>query len=128
EWVRGGGGFDLERLRGALRQLGVATAALHAAGQVHRDIKPSNVLVDRTGRVVLLDFGLARAWTRDDDGSVGGFAGTFAYAAPEQQWGKPAHPAADWYSVGVVLYEVLTGQLPFGTGGAVSPTGSTRPP
>jgi len=128
EWVRGGGGFDLERLRGALRQLGVATAALHAAGQVHRDIKPSNVLVDRTGRVVLLDFGLARAWSRDDDGSVGGFAGTFAYAAPEQQWGKPAHPAADWYSVGVVLYEALTGQLPFGTGGAVSPTGSTRPP
>ena len=129
EWVRGGGAlFDLGRLRGALRQLGVATAALHAAGKVHRDIKPSNVLVDKTGRVVLLDFGLARPWKRDDEGSFGGFAGTFAYAAPEQQWGKPAHPAADWYSVGVVLYEALAGQLPFGTGGAVSPTGTTRPP
>src|SRR5262249_11024550 len=76
--------------------------------------KPPNVLVDRRGRVVLLDFGLVGTWagSRDAD-SQDGFVGTLAYAAPEQQRGGPAHPAADWYSVGALLYEAFTGHPPF---------------
>jgi tetratricopeptide (TPR) repeat protein len=109
-----GSRVDLGRLHDALRQLVLGTAALHERGRVHRDIKPPNVLVDRAGRVVLLDFGLASTWARTPDAdSLGGFVGTLAYAAPEQQRGGHAHPAADWYSVGALLYEAFTGHPPF---------------
>jgi hypothetical protein len=83
-------------------------AALHAADRLHRDIKPSNVLVTEEPRVVLVDFGLIAEIGRAD----GALAGTPAYAAPEQAAGA-AGPASDWYAVGVVLHELLTGGLPF---------------
>jgi serine/threonine protein kinase len=84
---------------------------MHGAGCIHRDLKPSNVLVTPAGRVVVLDFGLAsQTGTRPlrSDGLVG----TPAYMAPEQAKEGPAQPAADWYAVGAMLYEVLTGRLP----------------
>jgi hypothetical protein len=102
--------LDLPRLRAALRQLVEGVAALHAAGKLHRDLKPSNVLVDRGGRVVILDFGLAtdaRGPAADD-----GLSGTAGYMAPEQVGGR-SEPASDWYAVGVMLYEALAGHRPF---------------
>ena len=102
--------FDEERLRGAMRQLVEALRACHAAGFVHRDVKPSNVLVTRGGKVVVLDFGLV-AETRSD-ASTQAVVGTPAYMAPEQAASDTVGPEADFYALGVMLYEALTGHVP----------------
>jgi hypothetical protein len=109
EHVRPGGLLDETRLRAALILLASALQALHARGLVHRDVKPHNVLVTPAGRVVLLDFGLV---TRVDQ-SESNVVGTPAYMAPEQCRVQEVGPAADWYAVGALLYEALTGVKPF---------------
>jgi tetratricopeptide (TPR) repeat protein len=108
EHVRG----DLEKLREALRQLVIGLCALHDAGFVHRDVKPSNVMVTRDGRVVLLDFGLVTNLDPNQQSIANGPVGTVEYMAPEQAAGRQVGESADWYGVGVMLYEALTGKMP----------------
>ena len=105
---------NLARLRRALRQLVAGVRHLHKSGCVHRDLKPSNVLVTPEGRVVVLDFGLvqdsAGAGASDPEDQI---MGTPAYMSPEQAGLERATGAADYYAVGVMLYECLTGKRPF---------------
>jgi tetratricopeptide (TPR) repeat protein len=113
EHVRGSGAFDEGRLRRCLRQLFEGLAALHAAGKVHCDVKPSNVLVTRDERVVLLDFGLVTEVLPDSSSEKSDVVGTVAYMAPEQATSGPVRPPADLYAAGVMLYQLLTGRLPY---------------
>jgi serine/threonine-protein kinase len=87
----------------------------HEAGVVHRDLKPGNILVDDKGRVRILDFGLARMRGTARLTQVGSTVGTLAYSPPELVQGNDAEPTSDIYSLGVVLYQMLTGHLPFET-------------
>ena len=105
---------DPERLREVTRQLATGLAALHGVGKLHCDIKPPNVRVTPEGRVVLLDFGLVQElFPAHGEAGDAELAGTPAYMSPEQAAGARLTTASDWYSVGVVLYETLTGRRPF---------------
>ncbi len=125
DWIRPGEGrgpsrtrveihegvLDEQRLRDSLLQLADALHALHVAGKLHRDLKPSNVMVTPEGRLVLLDFGLILAVT--EVGREGLAVGTPVYMSPEQASDQVLGPASDWYGVGAMLYEALTGRRPF---------------
>ncbi len=122
EYLAGGSLQDLLHREGAqppgraLAWLEQAAAALdhaHANGVVHRDVKPANLLLDRDGQVHVADFGIASAAGLASMTQTGTVLGTAGYLAPEQAEGKPATAAADRYALGVVAYELLTGERPF---------------
>ena len=95
------------------QQVADALAAAHARGLIHRDIKPSNILLSPDGRVQVADFGIAHVAARSPVTSTGITLGSVLYFSPEQARGDTASPASDIYSLGLVMYELLTGQRPF---------------
>ena len=99
-----------------LRQAASALDYAHEKGVVHRDVKPRNLLFDDRGRLVVADFGIARAAFEEALTVSGELLGTAAYISPEQALGEPATPASDRYAFAVVAFEALTGGLPFGGG------------
>lgn len=102
-----------KRLRSTLPQLVSAVLKLHSDNLIHRDLKPSNVMVDRDGKLIVLDFGLAYERKVVNGASVDGIKGTVAYMAPEQTVDGSVTGAADWYAVGVMLYEAISGKRPY---------------
>jgi eukaryotic-like serine/threonine-protein kinase len=101
------------RIVGVLAQIAEGLAHAHARGIVHRDIKPENVLLTRSGQARVVDFGLARVSDVSSLTTDGSLFGTAKYMSPEQAQGQRAGPPSDVYSFGVMLYEAISGALPF---------------
>ncbi|HWE09077.1 MAG TPA: protein kinase [Solirubrobacteraceae bacterium] len=118
------GPLPIDRAVGIAADLCAALAYAHGHGMVHRDLKPANVWLDPSGTAKLGDFGLVAAMRHSGTTLArlteeGGLLGTLAYIAPEQALGRAAEPRADLYSLGVVLYELVTGRIPFASDDAL---------
>jgi eukaryotic-like serine/threonine-protein kinase len=96
------------------RQICAGLQAIHERGIVHRDLKPGNIMVDRSGRPILMDFGLAFHQDRDRLTGAGSVLGTLAYLSPEQARGRTTDHRSDLYALGLILFEMLTGRRPPG--------------
>jgi eukaryotic-like serine/threonine-protein kinase len=117
--VREEGPLDPARAIDLTIQILRAARFAHKRGVIHRDIKPHNVIVDAEGRVKVTDFGIARAGASDMT-ETGAIMGTAAYLSPEQAQGHGVSASSDLYSVGILLYELLTGRVPFDAESAVT--------
>src|SRR6266478_5305522 len=118
-------GYDLRKLlldKGKLpseqaveivRQVCLALEAAHSAGVIHRDLKPQNIMQDKQGRILVMDFGLARSLEPGGMTQTGALMGTIEYMSPEQAMGKQLDARSDLFAVGLIFYELLTCKLPF---------------
>ncbi|MEY2430458.1 MAG: eukaryotic-like serine/threonine-protein kinase, partial [Acidimicrobiaceae bacterium] len=114
--LRSEGPLHPQRAAEVASDIAAALGFAHRNGVVHRDVKPGNVLISPSGQVKVADFGIARALGADPDSNLtqaGSVMGTATYFAPEQAQGHPLDPRSDLYSLGVVLYEMVTGRPPF---------------
>jgi Protein kinase domain len=122
EYVSGGtlkerlderGPMEPERALAVAGQVAEALWAAHERGVIHRDIKPQNILITDMGHLKVTDFGIARAASAATISATNAVFGTAGYLSPEQALGEPATPRSDLYSLGIVLYELLTGVVPY---------------
>ena len=105
------------RAMDVVEQAAQGLQAAHEVGIIHRDLKPSNILIDKTGRALIADFGIAVAhFIENRLTATGMLLGTYAYMSPEQATGRDVTPVSDLYSLGVTLYEMVTGSVPFSEG------------
>jgi len=113
EIIEAQGALPLQVILAILRSTASALAFAHDLGIVHRDIKGGNILVDRDGRVMISDFGIARAGQEKTLTAQGAMMGTPYYMSPEQGWGGTVGPQSDQYALGILTFQMITGQVPF---------------
>ncbi len=113
EIIEAQGALPLQVILAVLRSATSALAFAHDRDIVHRDIKGANILVDHEGRVMISDFGIARAGQEKTLTAAGAMMGTPYYMSPEQGWGGKVGPQSDQYSLGILTFQMITGQVPF---------------
>src|SRR5690349_12680369 len=96
-----------------MQQVCRALEAAHSVGIIHRDLKPQNVMRDKAGRILVMDFGLARTLEGDGMTQTGALVGTMDYMSPEQALGKELDQRSDLFTLGLIFYELLTGKMPY---------------
>ncbi len=107
------GALPCEEAVAITRQVLDALSFMHSKGVIHRDLKPGNIIISPEGRVKVTDFGIAKATTEQGHTKAGTRLGTLWYMSPEQVKGKPADARSDLYAMGITLYQMVTGKLPF---------------
>jgi len=105
--------FSPEQAVEVMQQVCQALEAAHSVGVIHRDLKPQNIMREYTGRILVMDFGLARSMGDDGMTQTGALVGTMEYMSPEQALGKELDQRSDIFTAGLILYELLTGNTPF---------------
>lgn len=112
--------LDADEAVSIMQQVAAGLGAAHREGIIHRDLKPGNIMRDTHGRVVVMDFGLARTTQGDGMTRTGALLGTLEYMSPEQALGKELKPSSDVFTVGLILYELLAGETPFHADSAIA--------
>jgi serine/threonine protein kinase/tetratricopeptide (TPR) repeat protein len=111
--LRQKGKFQPQEAIGVIEQVCRALDSAHAEGVIHRDLKPQNIMQDKNGRIVVMDFGLARSLGESGMTQTGAIVGTIEYMSPEQALGATLDQRSDIFSVGLIFYELLTGKAPY---------------
>jgi tetratricopeptide (TPR) repeat protein/predicted Ser/Thr protein kinase len=114
------GKLEVAEAIGIMEQAASGLAAAHREGIIHRDLKPGNIMRDKNGRVVVMDFGLARTFSGDGMTRTGAMLGTIEYMSPEQAQGKDVKASSDVFTFGLILYELLAGVTPFHAESAIA--------